>query len=129
MPADITVTVPARPEFVHVLRTVVASVASRLDLGYDAIDELRIVVDEACGLLLRLPSAGPVLFLRASLEKDSVELTACLEAEPDDWPAPRAEQGLAWRVLAGLTDEATFVRWDGRPAVRVSKRIEPVGVR
>jgi serine/threonine-protein kinase RsbW len=125
--AEITVSVPARPEFVHVLRAVVASVAARLDLGYDAIDELRIVVDEASGLLLRLPSIGPMLFLRATLGEDSVELTVCVVAEPDDWPFPDVEQGLAWKVLTGLADDASFERWDGRPAVRISKRAQVSG--
>lgn len=129
MAAEIVVTVPAAPEFVHVLRSVLASVAARLDLGYDAIEELRIVVDECSGLLLRLPSAGPELYLRATLEEGSVHITLCVEAEPGAWPDPSIEQGLAWRVLGGLTDEAAFVQWDGRPAVRVTKRLEPVGGR
>jgi hypothetical protein len=44
----ITVTVPARAEFLHLIRSVVASVAARRDLSIDAIEDLRLAVDEAC---------------------------------------------------------------------------------
>lgn len=123
MAAEITVTVPATAEYVHVLRAVVASVASRMEVGYDAIEELRIVVDEASALLLRLPSAGPELILEAKLDGGSVHITVCVEAEAGAWPDPGIEQGLAWKILGGLTDEAAFVQWDGRPAVRVKKQL------
>jgi anti-sigma regulatory factor (Ser/Thr protein kinase) len=43
--SPVIATVPARAEFVHVLRTVVAAVAARLDLPYDALDDLRMAVD------------------------------------------------------------------------------------
>ena len=48
VPGDtIAISVPARAEFLHVVRTVVGSVAARCNLTIDAIEDLRIAVDEA----------------------------------------------------------------------------------
>jgi serine/threonine-protein kinase RsbW len=121
--AEIIVAVPARPEFVHVLRTVAASVAARLDLPYDQLEELRILVDEACALLLALGRGGRTLSLRLVPSSSGIEITACTDAEATAWPRPEVEVGLGWQVISGLSDEARFDRWDGRPAVRLAKRL------
>ena len=44
--------VPADPAYLAVIRTATAGLAARLDLTLDEIEDLRIAVDEACGLLL-----------------------------------------------------------------------------
>jgi serine/threonine-protein kinase RsbW len=55
-PTDATDTVhlrvPADPAYLAVIRTATAGLAARLDLTLDEIEDLRIAVDEACGLLL-----------------------------------------------------------------------------
>lgn len=120
---QIIVTIPARAEFLHIVRSVAASVAARLDFPYDGIDELRLVVDEACSLLLGLPSLGRDLTVGVSPGDGAVNVTVCVEAEPPAWPPERVEEGLTWQVLNGLADDAAFERWDGRPAVRLSKHV------
>jgi serine/threonine-protein kinase RsbW len=118
-------TIPARPEFVHVLRSVVASIAARLDFPYADLEELRIVVDEACAFLLALPTTQRSLVVRIVPTEGSVEVTVCTDGEAPEWPVAGARDGLSWQVLSGLSDEASFERWDGRPAVRVSKALHP----
>src|SRR3972149_464992 len=49
------VAIPARAEFLHVLRSVTGAVAGHLLLTLDDIDDLRLAVDEACERLLSLP--------------------------------------------------------------------------
>ena len=117
MSADVTVTIPARPDFVRLLRAVVASVGARLDLTYDRIDDLRMVVDEASAQLLRLPSRS--LTMRVTPGERMV-ITVLTDASPNgSWPPGDLEDSLAWRVLSGLADDVRFeVTADG-PAVRI----------
>lgn len=126
MSPDIAVSVPARPEFVHVLRSVVASVAARLDFPYDAIEELRIAVDEACSQLLATGGGrASTLRLRITPSTDGVELVASSDAVRVPWPPANAERTLAWQVIEALADRAAFEQHDGGPALRIAKSARP----
>ena len=126
MSPDIAVSVPARPEFVHVLRSVVASVAARLDFPYDAIQELRIAVDEACSQLLSTGGAdASTLRIRITPSTDGVELVASSDAVRVPWPPANAERTLAWQVIEALADRAAFEHQDGGPALRIAKSARP----
>lgn len=51
--ADVVeVTIPARPEFVSVVRLTAAAVAARRGFSYDEIEDLKIAVTEACTALI-----------------------------------------------------------------------------
>lgn len=118
MSADITVTIPARPDFVRLLRAVVASIGARLDLTYDRIDDLRMVVDEASAHLLQVPSE--TLTMKVSPGERMVILVQTDGSADGEWPPSGFEDTLAWRVLSGLADEVGFERTqDGRPVVRI----------
>lgn len=117
MSADVTVSVPARPDFVRLLRAVVASVGARFDLTYDRIDDLRMVVDEASAQLLSVPAETLTMTVRPG---DRMVIVVRTDGKVNGaWPAPRAEETLAWRVLTGLADEVSFEQSDGGPAVRI----------
>jgi serine/threonine-protein kinase RsbW len=105
----VVVTVPAHASSVHVLRAVVASVAARLDLSIDEVEEIRITIDEAAALLLHLHATATTL--RAELEADADRLTVRLSSDAavsGDWPPPGTEEAWPWRVITGLADEAGF---------------------
>jgi serine/threonine-protein kinase RsbW len=116
--AEIRVSVPARPQFVQVLRAVAASVAARLDFPYDVIEDLRLAVDEAFGQLLRLPGPATELLLRLAARPGRLEAVACSDAKPEAWPPPGADRSLGWQVLSGLTDHAGFEQYENGPALR-----------
>jgi serine/threonine-protein kinase RsbW len=120
--SSVIATVPARADFVHVLRTVVAAVAARLDFPYDALDDLRIVVDEACSALLGIRAPARTLTLQLTPGPDRLEVLVCIDAEESSWPRPDVERTLAWKVLDALTDEARFETVPDGPAVRAVKR-------
>ena len=117
MSADVTVTVPARPDFVRILRTVVASVGARFDLTYDRIDDLRMVVDEAAAQLLGVASG--TLTMTVSRGDRLVILVRADGSANGAWPPARVEDTLAWRVLSGLADDVRFEQVEGEPAVRI----------
>ncbi|HEV8565211.1 MAG TPA: hypothetical protein VGR41_09865 [Actinomycetota bacterium] len=114
--------VPARSEYVPVLRGMVASVGSRLDVPYEQIDELRMAVDEACALLLRL-SPGETLWLRLQPSNVSVTAEVGSDAPVSDWPPPAIEESWPWRVIDGLSDEARFNVSDSGPSIVIVKRV------
>lgn len=120
--SDVIVRVPARPDFVHVFRTAVASVAARLNFTFDAIDDLRIAVDEACAHLLGVSAPASTLTLRITPDGHELAVVASTDAEPAQWPPPGARQTLAWQILSALADEVAFEREGGGAALRLRKR-------
>jgi serine/threonine-protein kinase RsbW len=118
----VRLTVPARPEFVHVLRSVTAAVASRAPLSLDDVDDLRLAVDEACARLLALH--GEAMSIRLDLRSltDRFEVVVAVDAPTLSWPPTGFEETLAWRVLSALAENVRFELWNGAPAIRIVKR-------
>jgi len=119
-PEAVVITVPARAEFLHVVRTVVGSVAARRDLTIDAIEDLRIAVDEACAQLLI--AHGSEVTVRLQATREGLQATCSTNADVAAWPPDGVEHSLASQVLQGLADSVAWGRTDGVPSVRVAKR-------
>jgi serine/threonine-protein kinase RsbW len=123
---EIRVSAPAHPEYLHVLRSVAASVAARLDFSIDTIEDLKIAVDEAAVQLLR-NALGGSLELHLLVSPDRLEIVATTDApSARPWPPEGYERSITWQVLTALTDETSFERRDGA-AVRFTKRRLPAG--
>jgi hypothetical protein len=71
---EITLTLPAQPQFARVARLTVTGLASRVGFSYDEIEDLRIAVGEVCSLLLPGPEGR--LTFRCRVSADTVSLTA-----------------------------------------------------
>lgn len=121
MTPDVKLVVPAKPEYVRLLRAVAASLAARLDFTFDRIEDLRLAVSEACATLLALPWEAQMLVLRLHAVGARVTAVVCTDAQAgtDAWPPVEAERTLAWRVLSGLADTAVFEVGEEGPAVRL----------
>ncbi|HEX6329901.1 MAG TPA: ATP-binding protein [Actinomycetota bacterium] len=115
----VLVSVPARAEFLHVVRTVVASVAARHDLTVDAIEDLRIAVDEACAQLLR--ARGTEVVVEVCAIEDGIETICRTDAEVSMWPPEELPRSLAAQVLRGLTDSVAWELSASGPSVRFGK--------
>lgn len=128
-PSDdiVRITVPARAEFLHVVRTVVGSVAARHDLTIDAIEDLRIAVDEACAQLLSVHGGQVTVAISGTAE--GVETVCTTDADVAAWPPEGVRHSLATQVLQGLTDSVTWELSATGPAVRVGKRSAGAGGR
>jgi serine/threonine-protein kinase RsbW len=120
---DISVTLPARSEFIHVVRSVVATIAARLDFSVDDINDLRLVVDEACGQLLGLAGGARVLKLKLVPAPDFLELLVSTDGSYS-WP-PMGQNALAWEILSALSDESGFEQLGGGPTIKLGKRVRP----
>jgi len=120
-PSDaVTVAVPARAAHLHILRTVVASVAARHRLSLDAIEDLRIAVDEACAQLLG--AGGTTITARLQGVADGIEVLCSSDAPADGWPPEGFDRGLAAQVLLGLADTVAWETAEDGPAIRIGKR-------
>jgi anti-sigma regulatory factor (Ser/Thr protein kinase) len=111
----IVVSGPASPETVRVFRAVAASIAARAGMPIDAVDECKIVVDEAATMLLR---AGRPTTLSLSLERSDARVRATVESDgdPTDWPGDRIRDW-PWRVIEGLASSARCAMGETGPSV------------
>lgn len=123
---DVSLSVPARPDFLHVLRAVVSGVGARQGLSYDAINELCLAASEAAAYLLGLAPTEPAepqagrgrrLSVRMRANRD-IDITVMTDAPVPTWPPP-TQRTLAWRILAGLVDDVSFEVDEGCPAIRL----------
>lgn len=119
IPSPVIVEVPTAPEQAFVLRSVVASVAARLDLPLDSIEDLKIAVDEAVAHLLT--TGGTRLRMEVLASETGIQVTTSTDASEAPWPPEDFEGSLTWQVLSGLTDDAWFAL-DGGPILRFTKR-------
>ena len=117
-PTTISLTVPASPSSIAIVRTVAATVAGRLDVPYDTVDDLRIAVAEACNRILT--SAPHATELRLDVEWDEASLVATVSTavSPGD-RAPAHATAWEWRIIEGLTDHASEAITDGRLAIEL----------
>lgn len=112
---------PADPASIALVRSMVAGVASRLALPYDAVDDLRIAAAEASALLLTAGADGSRL--RVDLQPSDAELTLTIWVEgAGAVPGLADREGLAWRVIEGLAEEAGVTEVDGNSAIELRLR-------
>jgi serine/threonine-protein kinase RsbW len=104
----LTATVPADAALVQLLRTVVAGVGARTGLTYDAIDDLRLAVQEAAGQVLAVSTESAALTLTVDVIDDGLELQLSTDAALGDWPPPAVERSLPWAILTTLVERVTL---------------------
>jgi serine/threonine-protein kinase RsbW len=117
---SVRLAMPADPGSISIVRAVVASVASKLDLSYDSVDDLRIAAAEASALLLSDDTPGTRL--HADLESFEEGLRLALWVEGGDVAGLDERSGIAWRLIEGLTDEAEVVEIDGHQGIELRIR-------
>lgn len=120
-PADtLTLGVPAHPDFVASIRSVVRSAAVTVDLAFEDVEELQIAVNEAAALLLPLADRKRGSLLHAKLQVAPGLLCVRL------WVAGRLgasidRTSLAWMMLTALDPELMVVEEDGQPTIEISR--------
>ena len=100
----IDVRVPARADSLRILRAVAAGVGAAEDMPIDAIEELRIAVDEAATLLLRSTTGSTSLHLRIHVDGDVVRLDVTSDGRAETWPPAGLREAWPWLVITGLMD-------------------------
>lgn len=119
---EIVVSSPARAEYLHVVRSVVASVASRAKLSFDAVEDLRLAVGEAGGILLGV-SGVTTLTLRVEAHGDRLDIGFEADASTQPWPSPAVQSSVSWSVLSALVDDLRAETRPGCTGLRFVKRM------
>jgi hypothetical protein len=108
----IELAVPASPEHLSLVRLTTGSVAARLDLTLDELEDLQLAVDELCLILLgRVPGDGLHLVVRLEWSTADVEVRCSIPATPRepggalDDPSPGTTEALSRQLLEALVDE------------------------
>jgi serine/threonine-protein kinase RsbW len=116
----VSIRLPAAGAYLSVLRTATAGLAARLDFTLDEIEDLRIAVDEACGLLLS--NAVPGAQLQCEFELTAGLIRVSVSVETLDH-GPPARDTFAWTVLTALAGEVdSRVDADNRVVIDLNKR-------
>jgi len=98
----IEVRTAAIPQVVPTLRTIAADIAMRQDFDLDAIEDLRMAIDEACSLLLPSASDGKLTCVfTATLGR--VEMSVSVLA---DSAKLTEDNALGWQLLTALATSA-----------------------
>jgi len=114
--------VPSAPAFVHFLGAHAAGLGARAGLTIDAIDDIRLAIDEAAACLLDHVGNHSEFVLEIMPRGDGLEAHLLLDGRFEEWPPPELESELARKVLVALSDEVSFeVRGDSA-AIRIFKK-------
>ncbi|MGH3858851.1 ATP-binding protein [Actinokineospora sp.] len=94
------------------VRTVAAAIAMREDYDIEAIADVKLIVDEACSLLVDRAVAGTALVCRFEIAPSRIRFSAAVEgfdARPID------DTTLGWGLLVSLVDDINHTVDTSRP--------------
>ena len=104
----VMIKVPARPQYVKVLRSILASVAASLDFSLERIDDLKMAVGEASSQLLEVGPPGGTLMVEADPVNGGLRVDIAINAADFLWPPEEIESSLTWRVLSTVATDIDF---------------------
>lgn len=114
----VEVVVDAVADQVPLLRSVAADVAIRGDFDLDAIEDLRMAVDEAAALLVGCAAPGARLSCALRLDARRVHVRLTVDARPD---AHVERTSMGWQILTALATELTAETDDGRLTIELAR--------
>lgn len=100
-PGDIELRLSADLVNLPIVRSVVATIATRADFDLDAIADLKLAVDEACSTLITRAVPGTDMGCRFTVSDDELCFSGTVESATGTEPSTRS---FGWRVLSTLTD-------------------------
>ena len=126
--SDVEVRVPADGAYVSVIRTTTAGLAARLDFTLDDVEDLRIVVGEACSLVIGQTAPGAALTAEFWLSPSSITIEVRTTAVAAPGTVEELdEDSFAWQVLTTLADDVVAgPREDGGYGVRLTHAATPL---
>ncbi|MEO7804434.1 MAG: hypothetical protein ABIS18_08825 [Actinomycetota bacterium] len=118
---DVSLRVPASPAFVHFLRNHAAGLAASCGFTIDAIDDIRLAIDEAAACLVDRAHETSTFTLEIASADNSLELWISIDHPSHSWPPAGFEFDLAWKVLTGLCDKVSYEIRNQRPGIYLLK--------
>ena len=130
-PARVQLQIPARPEFLRPVRMLLAAIASQMDFDYDAIEDLKLAIGEACTNAIRHGSVlgETMMTVACVLDDDALVIEVRDEGrgpepgEPEETDDALERAGLGLLVMQSVMDEVTLEALPtGGHAIRMVKR-------
>lgn len=113
---NVTLSLPAVPDFVRLARLTVASLATKVGFTYDEVEDLRIAVGEACSLLIEPAGRDGSLTLVFAPSDDGLEVAVSGEFADDQGAGDGGD--LSAQILDAVVDWYEFSAADGRVRLR-----------
>ena len=116
----VIVVVPADGSYLAVLRTATAGMAARLQMTLDEIEDLRIAVDEACGILLPIASHDSEVTCRFAVTPEALKIDVSVVT--NNGSKLPGGQSFSWQVLTALAGEVSAEEVDDVATIHLTKR-------
>jgi anti-sigma regulatory factor (Ser/Thr protein kinase) len=121
----VSLTIPARPEFLRLARLAAADVGARSGLSYDDIDDLKIAVDELCFAVMG-DDGGPgdraaALSIRFTTIDDAIEIEGSCDGR-----ATPALNDLSRAIVTAVVEDYELDGTGAEARFRMVKRV-PTG--
>jgi serine/threonine-protein kinase RsbW len=100
-PGDVELRLSAELVNLPIVRSVVATIATRADFDLDAIADLKLAVDEACSTLITRAVPATVMSCRFTVSDDELCFAGTVRSATGTGPSTKS---FGWRVLTTLTD-------------------------
>jgi serine/threonine-protein kinase RsbW len=118
---QIELTIPARAEYVAVVRLTIAGVAGRMSFSYDASEDLKVAVSEACTVAVL--SGGPKVQVRLEMASDRLGVRVTYQASGRSDERGQ-ERELAMLLIGCLMDEVRTERRGPQHVIWMTKRLQ-----
>ncbi|MGH2454404.1 MAG: ATP-binding protein [bacterium] len=115
----VVMSIPARAEYVGVVRLAAAAIAGRMAFGYDEVEDLKVAVSEACSEAIL--SAGSLVEIQFEVFPDRLEILVAGGADRGEERAQESDMGLL--LMRVLMDEVRTERQGVRRLIRLIKRL------
>lgn len=114
----VSVSVPANPDAIDVLRSVAGVVAGRTPMSFDRVDDLRLAVSEAAGRLIQAAGATGTIREVVAVDDGSVRIDLTMPAATiGRWPIGPNIDAFSWIVIDTLADDAAEAMSDDGPCI------------
>lgn len=116
----ISLSIPASPEYLRVVRLIAAGLASRLGFTVDEIDDLRIAVDELSAYLTGAQGRDGSLSIDFTLDGDTLSIRGIADLKPGQKVRDQLTE-LSKAILGTVVDQAALADQDGKPGFTLTK--------
>ena len=117
----VTLIVPAEALSIPIVRAVASGYVADLPLGFDDLEDLRLVVSECCNrLLLAEPPTGATLRLELSVIHAVLTARLQLDVAPATWPPEGDTAAWSWTLISRMVPNAREELDEGAPIIVVA---------
>jgi serine/threonine-protein kinase RsbW len=117
----VSITIPASPRYLQVVRIVAAGLASRLKFTIDEIDDLKIAVDELAAYLTGAHGREGTLEVAFVIQDDSIAIKGAGKFPPGIKVRTELTE-FSRQILDTVADDATLESRDGVPTFALTKQ-------